>query len=122
MDDVTFIGKGVDANGPPTIDNISATPSIGPAPLDVSFTSSATEPDGEAITYSWDFGDGSPTSNEQNPSHTYEESGFYTATLTVSDPGGRTDTRTVRVSAVTPCGVARSDEFDGTALDQQRWM
>ena len=121
VDDVTFIGKGVDTNGPPTIDNISATPSIGPAPLDVSFTSSATEPDGEAITYSWDFGDGSPTSTEQNPSHTYAESGFYTATLTVSDPGGRTDTRTVRVSAVTPCGVARSDEFDGTALDQQRW-
>ena len=121
VDDITFIGKGVDVNGPPTIDDISASPSIGPAPLDVNFTSSATEPDGEQISYEWDFGDGSPTSNEQNPSHTYAESGFYTATLTVSDPGGRTDTRTVRVSAVTPCGVARSDEFDGTALDQQRW-
>ena len=121
VDDITFIGKGVDVNGPPTIDDISASPSIGPAPLDVNFTSSATEPDGEEITYEWDFGDGSPTSTEQNPSHTYAEPGFYTATLTVSDPAGRSDTRTVRVSAVTPCGVARSDEFDGTALDEQRW-
>ena len=38
-----------------------------------------------AITsWSWDFGDGS-TSSDQNPSHTYNDSGRYTVSLTVSD-------------------------------------
>lgn len=40
-----------------------------------------TYPEGvEGMTYSWDFGDGS-TSTEQNPSHTYTAAGTYTVTL-----------------------------------------
>lgn len=39
--------------------------------------------------YTWDFGDGSPTSNAVNPSHVYTNPGTYTATL----------------SSVTPCGI-----------------
>lgn len=35
-------------------------------------------------SYSWDFGDGS-TSTEQNPVHTYNQSGQYNACLTVTD-------------------------------------
>lgn len=38
-------------------------------------------------TWSWDFGDGE-TSTEENPTHTYEEDGTYTVTLTVSNPAG----------------------------------
>ena len=38
----------------------------------------------EPYSYSWDFGDGS-TSTEQNPTHTYNEAGTYTVTLTVTD-------------------------------------
>lgn len=36
------------------------------------------------ISWSWDFGDGS-TSNEQNPSHIFANQGSHTCTLTVSD-------------------------------------
>lgn len=39
-------------------------------------------------TYTWDFGDGSPTSNEFEPTHYYEEPGIYTVTLIVSDAAG----------------------------------
>jgi len=33
--------------------------------------------------YVWDFGDGSPPSNQTNPTHSYEENGTYTVTLTL---------------------------------------
>jgi choice-of-anchor B domain-containing protein len=38
--------------------------------------------------YFWDFGDGSPISNEAAPTHTYEETGTYSITLTVSNECG----------------------------------
>src|SRR5262249_56543352 len=62
----------------------SAAPTTGNAPLTVAFTGSATG--GTApYSFSWNFGDGSPASTLQNPSHTYSTAGTYTATLTVTD-------------------------------------
>ncbi|WP_410506222.1 PKD domain-containing protein [Haloimpatiens sp. FM7315] len=40
--------------------------------------------DGEIVSYLWDFGD-NETSNEENPSHIYQNSGKYTVKLTVTD-------------------------------------
>ena len=54
-----------------------------------------TDPDGDALTYAWDFGDGG-TSTAANPTHTYTKNGTYTATLTVKDPTGRTGTASVQ--------------------------
>lgn len=42
--------------------------------------------------WSWDFGDGSPPDNGQNPSHIYAQAGQYTVQLTVTD--GNTCTNT----------------------------
>lgn len=39
--------------------------------------------------WAWDFGDGN-TSNQQNPTHTYQNEGSYTVTLTVSNGFGST--------------------------------
>jgi len=39
------------------------------------------------ISWSWDFGDGA-TSNEQNPSHSYSQEGTYCVSLTVTDNNG----------------------------------
>lgn len=60
--------------------------------LTVSFTNTSTN----GVSYSWDFGDGSPADNTMNPSHTYAASGSYLVTLTVTNPcGTSTDTMTV---------------------------
>ncbi|MCB0640808.1 MAG: PKD domain-containing protein, partial [Phaeodactylibacter sp.] len=49
-------------------------------------------------SYSWDFGDGTGTSPDQNPSYTYTENGDYTVTLSVTnDCGTETTTQTVSI-------------------------
>jgi PKD repeat protein len=40
---------------------------------------------GGVNSWSWNFGDGSPASTQQNPSHTYSSGGTYTVTLTISN-------------------------------------
>ncbi|MCP4259490.1 MAG: S8 family serine peptidase [Planctomycetes bacterium] len=47
---------------------------------------------GGITTWTWDFGDGT-TSNDRNPSHTYQQAGTFTVSLTVVGPGG-SDTET----------------------------
>ncbi len=51
------------------------------------------DPDSDAITYLWDFGDGS-TSTKANPTHTYTLADRYNVTLTVTDTYGNSDTDT----------------------------
>ncbi|HHA19439.1 MAG TPA: PKD domain-containing protein, partial [Methylophaga sp.] len=48
------------------------------------FTDISSDPDGDVLTYDWDFGDGN-TSEEQNPIHIYSAEGTYNVTLIVSD-------------------------------------
>jgi len=77
----------------------SASPTSGPAPLTVNFSSEGTEDlDGDAITLQWSFGDGS-TSTEANPTHTYAAPGAYTAQLRVTDSTGKVGTATVIINA-----------------------
>ncbi|MGW2447260.1 PQQ-dependent sugar dehydrogenase [Streptomyces sp. NPDC001494] len=69
----------------------------GQAPLKVAFTSAgSSDQDGDALTYSWDFGDGS-TSTAADPTHKYRKNGTYTATVTAEDTTGRTGSASVRV-------------------------
>ncbi len=39
-------------------------------------------------TFSWDFGDGTPTTNSLNPTHTYAQEGFYNVTLRLFSTNG----------------------------------
>jgi PKD repeat protein len=68
-----------------------AEPDEGAPPLKVQFTASVEEEDGGPWKFSWDFGDGA-SSTEQNPTHTYAKIGEYTATLTVTDQKGNKGT------------------------------
>ncbi|MBL7646040.1 MAG: PKD domain-containing protein [Candidatus Hydrogenedentes bacterium] len=62
--------------------------SSGAAPLSVQFTD-ATDPGSLTITgYSWDFGDGTATSTDQNPFHTYTTGGSFDVSLTVTTAQG----------------------------------
>ncbi|MET9445497.1 PQQ-dependent sugar dehydrogenase [Streptomyces sp. NPDC006610] len=75
----------------------AANRTSGQAPLRVSFSSAGTtDQDGDALTYSWDFGDGA-TSTAAHPTHRYRENGTYTATVTAKDPTGRTGSASVRI-------------------------
>ncbi len=54
--------------------------------------------DGNPISWLWDFGDGSPTSTDQNPTHSFEEPGSYVITLsTTSETETSTFSRTIEV-------------------------
>ncbi len=69
---------------------VAADKTSGQAPLTVNFSSAGSaDPEGGAISYSWDFGDGS-TSTAANPAHTYVANGAYNVKLTVTDPQGAT--------------------------------
>ena len=46
---------------------------------------------GIPVSWSWNFGDGSPVSTLQNPQHTYAAAGTYTVTLTVTNVAGCQD-------------------------------
>ena len=57
---------------------------------------------GGITTWTWDFGDGT-TSNEQNPAHTYQNTGSYTVRLTVVGPkGSDSKTRTNYIQLTMP--------------------
>ena len=71
-------------NGAP-IASFNATPTTGSAPLVVQVNAaSSLDPDGDVLTFSWDFGDGTVGSGV-SASHPYSTSGQYEIELTVTD-------------------------------------
>ncbi len=55
----------------------------------VEFTNCTTSKDPAAITYHWNFGDGSATSNKTSPNHKYIQVGGYRTALTATQNGCR---------------------------------
>ena len=109
---LTIAGRGVtvtqagQSNHAPVINSIGVNPPSGISTLTTHrMTSSATDSDGDQLSYSWDFGNGA-TGQGANPSVTYTNTDTitYQATLTVQDPGGLSTSRTVSVTSVTMSG------------------
>ena len=67
--------------------------------------SSSFDPDGEIISYKWDFGDGT-TSIGKTVSHSFANSGFYTVSLTVIDNDEATNSAYVTKLVVNSLPVA----------------
>lgn len=84
-------------NVPPTV-SLTATPAQGSAPLSVTFMAAAADPDGDTLTYLWDFGDGTTAVGETTRTVTYQEDGAYTASVVVSDGQGGQATERVTVT------------------------
>ena len=66
--------------------------------LKVTFSNFSTN----AASYLWNFGDGSATSTEKNPVHTFEEAGTYTVVLTAKGADNATSTKSVDVTVTNP--------------------
>lgn len=74
---------------PVAIAGFSAAITSGDAPLQVDFHNRST---GEPTIFRWNFGDTTPVSTAQNPTHTYTKPGVYAVTLTVSNRFSNPDT------------------------------
>jgi PKD repeat protein len=83
--------------------------------LQVQFQASgSSDPDGDALSYHWDFGDGAQSS-ARDPAHTYTVRGTYTARLTVSDGRGLSATDGVTIAVSTqPPRASISSPADGS--------
>lgn len=75
---------------PPVADFVG-NPLTGCVPLTVNFTDLSTSPNFNIVSWQWDFGDGN-TSNQQNPTNVYTNTGVYTVSLIITNSAGCTDT------------------------------
>jgi PKD repeat protein len=87
----------------PPVAVASASQYYGTSPLTVQFTGDkSSDPEGQSITYQWDFGDGTPISTSPNPLHQFISSPGvptkYTVTLEVKDDLNVVSTTTLTIS------------------------
>ena len=58
------------------------------------------DPDGEIVSYSWDFNnDGSPDAETASAEHIFPEPGSFIVSLTVTDNAGASDTLSISIDA-----------------------
>ena len=139
---VTVIGENLDTDCRDTliledyinigyIVDFSFTPDEGCEDLSVTFTDESSD---TADNVTWNFGDGSAPSNSPNPTHVYQNSGFYTVTLIRNIDGctpSHTTTTEIEVFALPEvaynndntlgCSVPHSVNFTGTSTDAIIW-
>ena len=109
-----------DAGGPYTATTDSAVVLDG---------SASTDPDGDSLTFSWDFGDGA-LGDGPTPSHTYTSAGTYAVSLVVNDGELESDVVTSTVVVRDPdeqsdgqvlydaqCLACHGDPWTGPAVD-----
>jgi hypothetical protein len=82
------------SNQPPICTTLTATPSAGTAPLNVTFTATGTDSDGQITKFAFNFGDGNlstvttdtqTSSNSATAEHSYANGGTFTASVVLTD-------------------------------------
>jgi hypothetical protein len=98
-------------NEAPTLGGISASRSVGlAAATTIAFSAQgASDPDGDSLSYAWDFGNGA-TSTSANATQVYNDPGTYTVRLTVSD-GDASASRETSVTIRSLTGTWTAPEF-----------
>jgi hypothetical protein len=96
-------------NKAPVVSGVVANPPIAlMAATPVSFNANASDPDGDTLSYTWNFGDGA-TGTGANPSHLYPSAGTFAVSVEVSD-GKKTATATGSVTVKSMTGNWRFSE------------
>jgi PKD repeat protein len=114
----TRSGSGAPQPNRAPVAQLGSNVTSGSAPLQVRFTLAGTDPDGDALTYTLDLGDGAAAKTGSLPAtvnHTFAV-GNYTIELTVSD-GKLADNATVSIAALAgkSGGIPPVVTFTGTA-------
>ena len=102
--------------------SVQAIPTMGAAPLHVTFTAS-----GDAATYHWDFGDGA-AGDGATAEHTYA-AGRWTAVLTARTAAGETTSESTTITAYgltlngpNPARYGRRSVFKGAVIPAERGL
>ncbi len=114
----TLVGREACAQGAPEA-RMTASHRQGNVPLTVQLDAGASSAaDGSALTYRFDFGDGSPALEQDGAqtTHTYMLEGHYSAKVTVTDAAGRADSSAQQISAGVIAADARAAAQGGGAL------
>jgi PKD repeat protein len=112
--------EAADGNQPPVV-KISAEPTEGEAPLEVTFSSEGSyDPEGVQLQFMWDFGDGG-SSQEANPLHTYQDEGEYEATLTALD-GEKITTASITIEVGDIGATGATATIKVRAINGSRWI
>ena len=100
------IGVSAASNQPPVITSVNGPSSIA-AQQDGTWTVSAYDPEGNAITYSFDFGDRTVAgpSSSNSATHRYDRSGTYTITATAKDDKGLLSSVNLAVTVASSAGT-----------------
>lgn len=73
-----------------------------------------------ASGWMWDFGDGT-TSTEQNPVHSYQEGGYYVATLTATGENGGAETSKVNLALDLPPYALLTGDYTAEGYQGKTW-
>ncbi|BCU78329.1 hypothetical protein llg_30440 [Luteolibacter sp. LG18] len=90
------------ANQAPTL-ALNASATNVPVGASVTFNATASDPDGDALSYYWSYGNGDKTAlpNASSITRTFSSAGQYQVTCTVSDMKGKTTVRSVVINVGT---------------------
>jgi len=117
---------------------LSGTPMSGNVPLAVNFSGAGSndpDPGDTIVSYSFDFGDGTPVLTQATPTtaHTYQNAGVYPARLSVKDSRGKPSTNQAQVMITAtdvspsptptplPCSGTRIEDDDAHISYSNGW-
>ena len=91
-----FLSTGVSLYDTITFNLVDITPDFSSTSVCVgnvtAFTDNSTTSSGSITAWTWNFGDASPVSNTQSPSHTFANPGIYNVSLLITNSSGCMDT------------------------------
>lgn len=100
---VTTLPAALISNRPPAATITNPAPNAAfEAGVPVAFSGSATDPDGDTVTLTWDFGDGKSGTGATPAAHPYAVPGTYRVTLTARDGKGGSSVASITITIGTP--------------------